>query len=102
MSEQNKALVRTLFERADKSDASVIEDVVATEYADHNPPPFQGPATGAAGAHDAFTAALKIFSDFDHEIVQQIAEGDYVVTRVIGRGRHTGDFMGIPATNNDV
>ena len=102
MSEANKALVRALLEGADRSDASIIDDVVHPEYDDHNPPPFQGPATGAQGAHDAFTAALKIFSDFHHEIGEQIAEGEYVVTRIVGHGRHTGDFLGIPATNKDV
>lgn len=102
MSEANKALVRQLLAGADRADESVIDDVVHASYEDHNPPPFQGPATGAQGAHDAFANALKIFSDFHHEIGEQIAEGEYVVTRIVGHGRHTGDFLGIPATNKDV
>jgi len=102
MSESNKMLVRTLFEGADHNDISVIDEVVDDDYVDHNPPPFQGPATGAEGARDAFTTAGKIFSDWRHEVLDQFAEGDFVITHVVGRGKHTGDFMGIPASNNEV
>ena len=100
--DNNKALVRALLEGADRSDISVIDQVLADNYVDHNPPPFQGPATGAAGARDAFATATKIFSDWSHEVAQQFSDGEFVITRLIGRGRHTGDFLGIPASNADV
>lgn len=102
MSEANKAIVRSILERADKSDITLIDDLVDPSYVDHNPPPFQGPATGAQGARDAFNAAVEIFSDWRHEVLDQYAEGDYVITRVRGTGRHTGEFLGVPASNNDV
>jgi predicted ester cyclase len=102
MSEDNKALVRSMFERADRSDISLVDEILAPGYVDHDPPPFQGPATGAEGARNAFETATKIFSDWSHEIVQQFSDGDYVITRLVGRGKHTGDFMGIPATGNAV
>jgi predicted ester cyclase len=51
---------------------------------------------------DAFEYALKAFSDFHHEVVAQYAEGDTVVTRIVGRGRHTGELLGVPATNKEV
>jgi predicted ester cyclase len=102
MSEANKALVRTLLEGADRSDISVLDETVEPNYVDHNPPPFQGPNTGIEGARDAFTTATKIFSDWSHEVLQQFSDGDFVITRVVGRGKHTGDFLGIPATDKDV
>lgn len=102
MSEDNKALVRKLLEGADRSDVAVVDQVVAADYVDHNPPPFQGDATGAAGARDAFTTAMKIFSDWSHEVSQQFSDGEFVISRITGRGRHTGDFLGIPASNKDV
>lgn len=37
-----------------------------------------------------------------HEIRMQIAEGDLVVSHIVGRGIHAGELLGIPATNNDV
>ena len=102
MSEDNKALVRALLKGADDNDVSVIDQLLADDYVDHNPPPFQGPATGVEGARDAFTTAGKIFSDWKHEVLAQFSDGDFVITRVVGRGRHTGDFMGLPASNADV
>jgi predicted ester cyclase len=101
-SEDNKALIRDWLTGVDTGKAEVIDDFLSGEVVDHNPPPFQGPATGIAGARDAFNYALGAFSDFKHEIVAQFADGDYVISRIVGRGRHTGDFMGVPATGKDV
>jgi predicted ester cyclase len=98
MSEANKAIVRQILERADKGDITLIDDLVDPSYVDHNPPPFQGSGTGAEGARDAFNAATKIFSDWKHEVLDQFADGDYVITRLRGTGKHTGDFLGIPAS----
>lgn len=102
MSEANKAIIRNLLQGADRDEIAVLDETVAADYSDHNPPPFQGPATGLEGARDAWTTATKIFSDWSHEVVAQYSDGDYVITRIVGRGRHTGDFLGIPPTNKDV
>jgi predicted ester cyclase len=37
-----------------------------------------------------------------HEVVMQVAEGDLVMSRIIGRGVHEGELFGIPATGNEV
>jgi predicted ester cyclase len=37
-----------------------------------------------------------------HEIGMQVAEGDLVVSRIVGRGVHAGELLGIPATNEEV
>jgi predicted ester cyclase len=37
-----------------------------------------------------------------HEITMQVAEGDVVVSRIVGKGVHAGELLGIPATNKDV
>jgi len=102
MSDANKALVRQLLERADGNDSSVLDEVLHPDYVDHNPPPFQGPATGVKGAHDAFTNGIAIFSDWHHEVLDQFADGDFVITRLRGIGKHTGPFFGAPASNADV
>lgn len=41
---------------------------------------------------------LAAFSDVRHEIEEQLADGDRVITRLTYGGRHTGPFAGIPAT----
>ena len=42
------------------------------------------------------------FPDLQHEIQDQIAEGDKVVTRWTATGSHRGEFMGIPPTGRRV
>jgi predicted ester cyclase len=37
-----------------------------------------------------------------HEITMQVAEGDLMVSYIIGRGAHEGELLGIPATNKEV
>jgi predicted ester cyclase len=37
-----------------------------------------------------------------HEVAMQIAESDLVMSRIVGRGVHAGELLGIPATNNEV
>ncbi|HAM02182.1 MAG TPA: ester cyclase [Acidimicrobiaceae bacterium] len=99
--EENKALVRRWLEDVDTGDVGVVDKYVASSLVDHNPPPFQT-EPGFEGAKQAFSYALGAFSDFRHEVKQQIAEGDYVVTRVTGYGTHSGEFLGIPATGREV
>jgi len=102
MSEQNKQLIRRFFEQIDTGDPAILDTFVARRYDDHNPPPFPDLPAGIAGAHKAFDLALEAFSDFKHEVLDQVAEGDKVVTRIKATGKHTGVFLGIPATNKDV
>jgi predicted ester cyclase len=100
-SEDNKALVRRFLSKVDTGDVAALDEFVAEKYDDHNPPPFQQ-GNDIAAARDAFAYALKAFSDFSHEVKDQYADGDVVITRLVGRGRHTGEFMGVPPTNQEV
>lgn len=101
MSEENKALVREFMAGVDTSDITVLDKFLIETYDDHNPPPFQQ-GTGPEAARDAFNYALNAFSDFKHEIAAQYADGDTVITRIVGSGTHTGEFMGVPPTGKQV
>ena len=57
-----------------------------------SPPDFQ--RVGAA--------FRRAFPDLQLAVDEQIAEGDWVVTLVTGRGTHVGDFAGIPGTGRRV
>jgi predicted ester cyclase len=37
-----------------------------------------------------------------HEITMQAAEGDLVVSYIVGRGVHEGELLGIPATQKEL
>ena len=45
---------------------------------------------------------MTAFPDCYHVIEDQVADADNVVTRVTGFGKHTGEFVGIPATGKQV
>jgi predicted ester cyclase len=47
-------------------------------------------------------AFLAAFPGGEHTIEDMVSEGDKVVTRVIYRGTHTGDLMGMPPTGKQV
>ena len=99
--EENKRLVRRFYQEIDKGNLDVIDELVAADYVDHNPPPFPGLPPGREGVKQAF----KIFWEATpghHNIEDQIAEGDKVVTRLTSYGRHEGDLPGAPRTGNDL
>ena len=102
MVDDNKKVIQKFFERVDTGDIGAIDDFVSPKYQDHNPAPFPGVTPDFDGGKVAFKYAMNAFSDFRHEIKDQIIQGDLVVTRVIGFGKHTGEFMGVPPTGKDI
>ncbi len=99
--EENKRLVRRFYEEIDKGNLDVIDQLVAEDYLDHNPPPFPGLAPGREGIKQAFKIFWKA-TPGHHNIEDQIAEGDKVVTRLTSYGKHEGDLPGAPRTGNDM
>jgi predicted ester cyclase len=45
---------------------------------------------------------FRVATPGQHEITMQVAEGDLVVSRIVGRGVHEGELLGIPPTNVEV
>ena len=98
--DQIKALVRRAAERQDRGDLEGFLALLAPDYRVHFPgQPAPLDRDGHAGIVQAFRAA---FPDGEHNYVEQIAEGDTVVSRGVWRGTHRGDFNGIPATGRRV
>src|SRR6185295_7979153 len=98
---ENKLLVRRFYEEIDKGNLAAMDELVAEDYLDHNPPPFPGLASGRAGLKQAFKILWEATPGF-HHIEEQIAEGDKVVTRLTSYGKHEGDLPGAPRTGNDL
>ena len=99
----NKALIQRYIEAVDEnhsSDWSILDEFIAPDFVAHNPP-----VPGVSLDREGMKQAAEIFrigSPGTHEITMQVAEGDLVVSRIVGRGVHTGELMGIPATNREV
>ena len=100
--EQNKALVRRFYAEIDAGNIDAMDELVAEDYVDHNPAPFPNLASGREGLKQTF----RIFwtaTPGRHEIEDQVAEGDKVVTRLTAYGRHEGDLPGpLPATGLEI
>ena len=99
--EENKALVRRFYEEIDKGNLDAMDEFVAEDYLDHNPPPFPGLSPGREGLKQAFKIFWEATPGY-HQIEEQIAEGDKVVTRLTSYGKHEGDLPGAPRTGNDL
>lgn len=99
--EQNKALVRRFYQQIDEGNIGVIDELVDEHYIDHNPPPFPGLLPGREGVKQAFRVFERA-TPGRHQIEDQIAEGDRVVTRMTSIGKHEGDMPGAPRTGHDL
>jgi steroid delta-isomerase-like uncharacterized protein len=99
--EENKALVRRFYAEIDKGNIDAMDELVAEDYLDHNPPPFPGLKSGREGLKQAFKIFWEATPGY-HEIEDMIAEGDKVVTRMTSYGKHEKDLPGAPATGNEM
>src|SRR4051812_29016452 len=82
------------------ADERAFAELLHPDVVDHSRPP--GIAPGAAGVHQQFEAFRAAFSGFTATILDQVAEGEKVVTRKVFTGTHTGDFGGIEPTGREV
>ena len=100
--EENKGLVRRFYTEMDAGNIDAMDELVAEDYVDHNPPPFPGLSAGREGLKQAFAIFWKA-TPGRHEVEDQVAEGDKVVTRLTAYGRHEGELPGpMPATGADI
>ncbi len=100
MSAANEILARRFFEELcnDRND-NVADEIVASDYIAHGPqaPPAEGPE-GVKARIAVYQDALDGYWD-----VQEIhCTGDRVVVRWVGRGTHTAELMGVPATGASI
>lgn len=92
--EDNKAVARRFFEEFSNDNLAAVAELLAPDHQFHFP---LLPAPQDRAQHIAGQQAIKaIFPDYRFEVVDQIAEGDRVMTRCITRGTQRGEFMGRP------
>ena len=98
--EENKALIRRIYEEMNRQNWAGIEELHAPDAVFHGMPP--GISPGLAGAKQLLTPFWTAFPDAHWAVDDLIAEGDKVVARLTFRGAHQGEFMGIPPTGKVV
>ncbi len=98
--EQNKALVRRVFEGAwNGANLDVFDETNAPGYVLRNPS-VPEEVRGIEGIKGFASMFLGAFPDLRFVIEEQIAEGDRVLTRWSSSATHQGELMGIAPTGN--
>jgi predicted ester cyclase len=101
--EESKDLIQRYIQAVDDnqtSDWSLVDEYIAEDFVAHNPP-----APGVSLDREGMKQAAEIFrvaTPGRHEIRMQVAEGDLVVSHIVGRGVHEGELFGVPPTNKEV
>ena len=99
--DDNKALVRRFYAEIDAGNLAAMDELVAADFVDHDPPPIPGLPPGLDGLKQAFQIFLQA-TPGTHEVIDQVAEDDLVVTRIRARGRFAENLGDIPATGGDL
>lgn len=94
-----KSITRAFYAAIDADRAQSIPPMLAEQLVVHVPgmAPLDRAAFQQFG--QGFYAA---FPDLQHTIEEQIAESNTVVTRLVARGTHRGEFQGMPPTGRPV
>ena len=99
--DENKRLIRRFYEEIDAGNLEAMDELVSADFVDHDPPPIPGLPPGVTGLKKAF----EIFwhaTPGTHEILDQVAEDDLVVTRIRASGRFADDLGDILATGREL
>ena len=87
--ERNKAAIRRFVDEVrNKGNLDVLDELAAPQLREE----MKAVARGLRAAFDPYTV----------EVVDLVGEGDTIVLRGIQRGRHRGEWLGVPATGRDV
>jgi predicted ester cyclase len=102
--EENKSLIRRYIQAIDENqtnDWSILDEYIAEDFVAHNPlhPGVSLDREGMKQGAELFRVAAP---GARHEIRMQVAEGDLVVSNIVGRGVHAGELLGIAATNKEL
>jgi|SRR5215475_12543487 len=96
--EDNKAMIRDYVETWNRGDLQALSGFWAPEMLHHS----RSRAHGFEEVKGIIGGFMTAFPDLNWEINDIVAEGDRVVTRMTGRGTHTGSYMGLPPTGKKI
>jgi predicted ester cyclase len=95
--DENKLLVRRYYEEiVNTGDVDRLAEFISPAYAE-----VHGNVTypaGLEGAREHVLGVRRTYPDLHLTVEQQIAEGEWVVTRVTARGTHEGVWLGMRPT----
>jgi predicted ester cyclase len=104
MSEENKAILRRVTDEVfSQGNLDLVDELFAADYVLHDPGIPGGELRGPEDFKQRWVSMFRTaFPDLQLSVEDQVAEGDKVVTRYVGRGTHRGELMGIAPTGMEV
>ena len=92
-----KRIVRRYLEEVvNTGDVDRLEEFISPEYVELEDP--SGRVLGVEGAREHVLGVRRVWGDLKVSVEHQIAEGEWVATRITARGTHAGSWMGIAPT----
>ena len=98
--EECKMLVQRYIAAISTGDLGALDEIIATDFIDHNG--FPGQTPGREGAKELVRVYRTAFPDVRWTIEDQIAEENKVTTRWVARGTHLGNLFGVGPTGRRV
>lgn len=97
----HKELVRRLYEEwAPTGDAEAAVEVVSEDFVNHSCPPDMPQGRDNVRAMAELLSGA--FSEQRYDVHHEVAEGDTVIVHCTWHAKHTGPFLGLPATNRAI
>ena len=101
MLEENKAVIRRFGEEVwNRGDMAAVDELVAPDFVGYGP--GKRVTRGREDLKQVVTHMRTAFPDLHFTVEDEIAEGDKVVTRWTGVGKHQGEWRGIAPTGKYV
>ena len=91
---------RFVEEVINKQNLAAADELVAENFVELDPLP--GQAQGREGLKQILAMLFAAFPDLHWSVEEDAAEGEKLWSRFTWRGTHRGDFLGVPATGNQV
>jgi predicted ester cyclase len=99
--EENKALIRRLFEEGlNQNKPGVFDELLALDFVIYDPPP--GTQPGPEGFRKVVAMFRTAFPDLHVTFEAEFADGDYVMHRGYITGTHQGEWQGIAPTGKQI
>jgi len=97
--EQNEAVIDRVLVLIDERKLDEAFELYTLDYIYHGP---AGDLRGRDGIRGLWEVFLAGFPDLHSTVLDTISEGDKVVLRWRIEGTHTGDFLGVPPSGNNI
>ncbi|MDX1745765.1 MAG: ester cyclase [Halobacteriales archaeon] len=100
--ETNKDLIRGVYEAINERRDGDLSALYSSDCVIHAGPGATGVLSGREGIAQQTRVTREAFPDITATIEAMIAEEDLVTARVSYDATHQGEYLGVPATGNDV